>query len=305
MNKVLDDNSIEKWCSSTPFLLNFSKFWARYMPRGKGWVPRITGRLFCKKMKACIRTSSGLIMAIDPKNLDIYCNIWASGGTWERHVLNTCLGALKKRDVFYDIGANAGIFTLEAANLLKNSIQVHSFEPQESLVNTLRTSLLLNKFNNVTTHKFLLSDKSRKNTLYIPKRGHSIHASTVARDESTIEKQYESFTIDNLVKDKVIPAPNVVKMDVEGSELSVLKGAKKTIQRHKPVIVFEADENMKRFGYNHREIFDLLLSLADYIFYFIRDEANIELINNETKKPFGNYVAIPKLSNRLKKIVNY
>ena len=75
--------------------------------------------------------------------------------------------------------------------------------------------------------------------------------------------------IDTLVADGTIPAPAVIKIDVEGGELAAFRGAEETIRRHRPHIVFESDENTGRFGYTRSELLAYLESLAPYRFFSV------------------------------------
>lgn len=64
-----------------------------------------------------------------------------------------------------------------------------------------------------------------------------------------------------------VPPPDVVKLDVEGGELAALRGAARVLRAHAPYVVFEANENMERFGY---ALSDLLASFPEqgaYRFY--------------------------------------
>lgn len=80
--------------------------------------------------------------------------------------------------------------------------------------------------------------------------------------------------IDTLVKTRHIPAPSVIKIDVEGGELAAFRGASETIHRHQPHIVFESDENTSRFGYTRRDLFDFLTTLAPYRFFRISPQGD-------------------------------
>jgi hypothetical protein len=74
-------------------------------------------------------------------------------------------------------------------------------------------------------------------------------------------------TLDSLLEKGALAPPALIKLDVEGSELSVLRGAVRTLEAHQPYLIFEADENMQRFGYTKKELFELIRSAHDYTFY--------------------------------------
>jgi hypothetical protein len=100
---------------------------------------------------------------------------------------------------------------------------------------------------------------------------HSIHASAVAREKNSQLIQRRVTTVDELVYSKKVPVPHVIKLDIEGGEYAALCGAGKTIREFKPHLVFESDDNMKRFGYSRKDLLALLDTLGPYDFYYVSE----------------------------------
>src|SRR5271156_3202457 len=113
-----------------PLTFLFAYWWLKYAPRAKGWMPRRIGRSIGKNMTCYIHTRAGARLAVDPYNLDFYCLVKERNGVWEEDVLDAVLKVVQPGDVFYDIGANAGMLTLEVAQTLRGAVTVHAFEPQ-------------------------------------------------------------------------------------------------------------------------------------------------------------------------------
>src|SRR5882724_8541385 len=146
---TVQESDLAGWGEGTSWQFKLSRFWARHIPRGKGWFPRQIGRRFGGGMRDTIRTASGARLAIDPGSLDMYCSITNQGGLWDADVLEVCCRFLKPGGVFYDIGANVGLMSLEVAKRFGDQVRIFSFEPQPSLAHTLAISARLNNFSNL------------------------------------------------------------------------------------------------------------------------------------------------------------
>jgi FkbM family methyltransferase len=264
--------------------------WMKYAPRAKSWVPRRIGRTIGREMSCAIRTRAGARLVVDPLNLDFYCQVQLHNGVWEADVLDACLRVTQPGDIFFDIGANAGIVTVDLARTFGENVAIHAFEPQPTLARTLASSIALNEFTRVHLHRVLLGDTPGEADLYVA--DHAIHSSLVPREAGATRLTCRMETIDRLVADGSLPAPTVIKLDVEGAEFRVLRGARQTFRAKPPVIVFEADDNMARFGYTHRDLFGLLREFADYTFHRISGAAWVPL-NSLDEAALGDYIALP------------
>lgn len=285
------NEDLSRWTEDPPLIFKIACWWTKYAPRGKGWVPRKLGRLFAKGMTSTIWTRAKAQLAIDPNNLDIYCDAWTHGGTWDSHVLDACLKVLKKGDVMYDIGASAGIYSIEVAKVFNDTVTVHAFEPQPSLTRCIRISVALNSFRNVHVHEILLGNEEGIAKFYIP--NNSIKASLVSYQKGMRAINCSMTTLDLYVNAKKLLPPTIIKIDVEGAEMNVFYGAQKILATNTPVIILEADENMQRFNYSHTCLFNLLRKYADYTFYFISKDSKISIVSDFTNASDGNYLALP------------
>lgn len=254
-------------------------------------MPNLIGRTLLKNALMTIPLRSGARLAVDTSQLDIYCRIDLDRGVWDGNILDVCLRALRPDDVFYDIGANVGVFSVECATKFPGII-VHAFEPQPSLAKRIRHSAELNNIHNLSVHEILLSDKAGEGQLYIGRQ--SVHASMIPRERQTRAViPRELIPLDTFVDRENLPPPALIKIDVEGAELGVFHGASRTIAAHKPVIVFEADQNMRRFGYDHATLFASLRDLADYLILRIGPDASLHRLPADGLMEEGNYVAVP------------
>jgi FkbM family methyltransferase len=158
---------------------------------------------------------------------------------------------------FFDVGANMGQYTLLAAGL---NCKVHSFEPAPAMFQFLSENVEPVK-ERVQINQFALSDSEEPVTLHMAKP-HNVGA-TSFRDQycaSGEAFQVPCTTIDNYMSKNGISKVDVVKIDVEGAEVAVLKGAEKLLSGpHRPTIVLEYEESaQQRFGSSCAEITSIL-----------------------------------------------
>jgi FkbM family methyltransferase len=140
-------------------------------------------------------------------------------------------------DVAYDVGANVGFFTVLIARLVGPAGAVIAFEPLPETARAARRNAELNGFTRVTVLTNAAGERGETAKLELREY------STLARlaDESTTGPtvDVEVVAIDDLVDAGTIPAPDFVKIDVEGAELGVIEGMRRTIAAHRPVILCE------------------------------------------------------------------
>ena len=147
---------------------------------------------------------------------------------------------------FIDIGAHTGTYTNSLASYSKH---VYAFEPQKMTFYALCGGVALSGHHNITCIQKGLgsTDQIGQQTLKIVGNdggGSSLHANTGILCEEIIDIQtLDSYHLYDI---------GFIKMDVEENELYVLEGGKETIQRCKPVILFESNtENPVLFNYLH------------------------------------------------------
>lgn len=267
------DIDVSHWTGDRALPLRLAQLWARYVPRGKGVFPRLVGRTIGRTMHCWIPTKRGARLAVAPASLDSFAAILNNGGTWNEHVFSTCAQRLAKGGVFYDIGANVGYMSIEMAHLFAGQALVVAFEPQPDLSHAVALSARLNGFSWLKVFDVMLGETEASGKLFVG--SHQIHASAVPREKRCRIIECRVTTIDNMVERGEIPPPNVMKIDIEGGELAALRGARKTLGIHRPVIVFECDANAARFGYSRRDIVDYLSGISRYDFRSIVEDATL------------------------------
>lgn len=179
---------------------------------------------------------------------------------------------LKKGDTVIDVGAYVdGWYTLFPAVLVGNSGHVYSFEPHPEFFKRLKANIFLNKLKNITLVKKGVYDKIQSVEFYVEGGCSSIvktHAESYKKI-STPKITIHTTTIDEFVNTNKIKKLNLIKIDVEGIEMNVLKGAKKTLQKMHPNLVIEVlDNQLKLGGSSKKEVLSFLKSLGYYAYSF-------------------------------------
>lgn len=148
-------------------------------------------------------------------------------GCYEPHLSALLRQHLREGDIFVDVGANIGYFTLLAAACVVPKGHVHSFEPNPRTFEVLRRNVALNRFSQVTLNDLALSNQAGTLQLYIgPEYIDSGLASMRQTSQSLSETVVcQSITLDEYVANKGIGKIRAVKLDIEGAELLALQGS--------------------------------------------------------------------------------
>lgn len=138
---------------------------------------------------------------------------------------------IKPGDVVFDIGAQAGFYTLLASKFTGVKGKIFSFEPFPENFKNIKRHLKLNNIQNVKVLDLAISDRSGEIGFMV---GTSTFTGTIS-ESGTIKVKTES--LDNLLVTGEILPPNVIKIDIEGAEFLALSGAKNTLEKYRPIIL--------------------------------------------------------------------
>jgi len=157
-------------------------------------------------------------------------------GRYEARNVGRLLALLAPGAMFYDIGANAGFFTLLGAQAVGPTGRVIAIEPNPINLRRLRDHVELNRFaDRVTVVPGAAADRSG----VVQMDFDSTESGHLAAHDTLGSVPIEAFTIDDLVFDRGMAPPSVCKIDVEGAELSVLRGANRVLAKYRPAILLE------------------------------------------------------------------
>lgn len=195
-----------------------------------------------------LKSNTRLIKKLDYQGANIYLQVESQVEYDTR--LHSCVkepetidwihGFFKEGDVYYDIGANVGAYALVAAKHFRGKVQVYAFEPSFPTFKQLCTNVVLNDCQgSVTPLQVALSERTGMAVLnyssLLP--GSALHALGEAVDykgdyfQPVVKQSVLAFALDDLVRQFALSPPTHVKLDVDGIELSILKGAEQTLSR--------------------------------------------------------------------------
>ena len=145
-----------------------------------------------------------------------------------------------------DIGANEGLFTLFFRKRVGASGRVIALEPSERELIHLRRNLRINRLVDVDIIPLAVGDhvgRAKLNIAQAEHAGHNALGTPAAPWVSVVEEaDVELTTLDVLAETRRWPRIDLIKMDIEGSELNALRGADELLTRDRPVLLIEAEE---------------------------------------------------------------
>ena len=159
-------------------------------------------------------------------------------GAYEPHVAGRIRSRLGPGDVFVDVGANVGYYTLLASRLVGPTGKVLAFEPNQANVKVLMLNRLHNRCDNVTIYPFAAS---REEGLLALMKIVSI-ASTKEPTEDDLRYLNAADMVYATTLDRVLatePRVDVIKCDIDGHDFLAMQGASRTLATRRPVVFAE------------------------------------------------------------------
>lgn len=189
---------------------------------------------------------------------------------------------LKSGFTFIDIGANIGWHTLLAAEIVGNSGKVFSFEPRQLSRQLLLKSLADNNFEDrVKVYDCGLSDSKKEAVLRWALDGINPGGATLDDTVNNIDHASEIIELD-ILDNYQFDRLDLIKIDIEGAELSAMRGAIKTIKKHRPVILSEIiSEQLKRVSGGDETDYLNFMHALGYICYELVGNSSLRVVTSE------------------------
>jgi FkbM family methyltransferase len=190
------------------------------------------------QVKVAAGNAEGLVLALDMQNEKDY---WL--GTYEPELQQAITEMVLPGMVAYDLGANIGYISLLLARAVGSTGQVLAFEALPANIERLRTNIVLNNLEDTVTiiPKAVSNSSESVHFLVGPSGGTGKAAGSAGRQELLYAESItvQGVALDALVYDDGYPAPDIVKMDIEGGEVLALPGMRRVLTQAKPSMLME------------------------------------------------------------------
>jgi len=218
------------------------------------------------------------------------------GYSYERDTIASAIKDLPTDAVIFDIGSNIGLIALALARQIPNS-QIYCFEPSPHAYGCLTQTVNQNKLDQrIRLNNIALSDQLGEVEFFI-------HGKTAASGDGLKDTgragaakviRVPATTLDSFVEKNGIGRLDLLKIDTEGAELYIFRGAIAVINKFRPRIIFEASPlNVKAYGITVNDVYDFVMSLN----YFIETVKGEEVSDASSFVRFAtqgrDFVAIP------------
>ena len=221
-------------------------------------------------------------------------------GYYSRDIVLAMNKLLKPGMVVVDVGANIGEISLVAAQRVGAAGRVFAFEPMPALHQKLTFNLSRNGLNQVVPVRKGLSDKTGVAPIYFAEslfsdgtKHEGLGTLYPSGQRAGLAGEIELTTLDSFCAESQLSRLDLVKVDVEGAELDVLRGGERTLARFRPHLILEVQrETAQSGGHEAKDILQFLEPLG-YAFFTIGRKARLYPLQPDNLAPFQNVLCVP------------
>ena len=165
---------------------------------------------------------------------------------------------VKSGETVFDVGGNIGMHSLNASCLVGPSGAVHAFEPLRHVYQELLFNLDLNHIKNVTANNLAVLDESREVNIYVNRESALSSLGDTRRGKFTNIEKVLSITLDEYAQQSHVEQIDLLKIDVEGFEGHVLRGAKDLMGKSTNLVILceLAEKNYKPLGFSVQAVLE-------------------------------------------------
>lgn len=212
-----------------------------------------------------VPTNYGFDMIVEPKNdIGLQKQIFETG-SYQAGTLNVIENCLRQGDIFLDIGSNIGVISLDAAKAVGNSGKVYSFEPEPDNFATLTRNIEINPFDNIEANNYALGASEGKANIFREIHDRAAASLDGPKGNTTGGSEVSIKTLDTFVEKHITGSVRMIKINVQGWELEVLKGAKAFLsQPDAPIICVEYCDLYSTHNGLLSDVYKTICELNDY-----------------------------------------
>lgn len=206
---------------------------------------------------------------ISNRTLELNNHTWTDSGVYQKHVVEFFSQEIAKNPsaIVLDIGAQSGAFSLLAK--YHPETKWFCFECDPTNYSLLQENIKLNNVANCFMFPVAVSSQSGKATL---RRSTHFGLHTLGSnprrfaEDLSLNVEVETVSIDEFVAISNLPSVDFIKIDTEGCELNILRGAINTIKKFKPKILLEYyGENLEQFGHTQAQLIHFITDDLSYV----------------------------------------
>lgn len=187
-------------------------------------------------------------------------------------------------DIVLDVGANIGITALRLSAAVGNG-RVYAFEPDPQNYSDFLNHVHTNDLHNIATFQFALGEGEATGSLRRPVPGNR-GCNWVDTDEVKGSLEVRVATVDDFCVSEGLSRIDLIKIDTEGAELAVLRGARMAIDRWKPRLFLEVDaHNIQRTGNTPSDLWDFLVEAG----YAVRHAESGRMLRSSSDLAEGHF----------------
>ena len=222
-------------------------------------------------------------------------------GYYNREIVALLDLLLREGMVVVDVGANIGEISMVSANRVGVSGRVFAFEPIDDIADEFQANITRNQLPQVTLVRCGVSDVIESNVPIYASCGqrdqddeHRGLGSLFGEDAEVVPIQHISVTtLDAYFDDHSADRVDLIKIDIEGAELHCLKGGARVLEKFKPMLIIEVQEQSAGAAkYRAVEILDFLMGFG-YTFHRIGSGGRLTPIDASGLRAYQNILCMP------------
>jgi len=221
-------------------------------------------------------------------------------GYYSRDIVLTMNKLLQAGMVVCDVGANIGEISMAAAQRVGAAGHVFAFEPMPALHEKLVFNLSRNRLHQVDPVCKGLADKAGIAPIYFAAssfadgtKHEGLGTLYPSEQRASLAGEIELTTLDSFFAEAQPSRLDLVKIDVEGAELDVLRGGERTLARFRPYLILEVqNETAQSAGHEAKDILQFLEQLG-YAFFTVGRKARLRPLQPDHLAAFQNVLCVP------------